>query len=60
MTGAIEFMQAWREYCREHSCRECRFDVHHLCVTDCVDWSDEHIAYAVKIVMAEKRRRDND
>ena len=60
MTGAIEFMRAWRDICNAHyRCRECPLQSTGGCkVTDPWDYTDEGINNLITAVMAEKRRRE--
>jgi hypothetical protein len=56
MTGAIEFMKAWRDICKPRSCESCPLDV--VC-SDCrSEMSDENITEFVRQVMAEARKKE--
>jgi hypothetical protein len=55
MTGAIKFMQAWRDICkRQWRCNGC--PIEELCRVYCPEISDSHIAELVRAVMKESRK----
>jgi predicted small metal-binding protein len=55
MTGAIEFMKAWRDICNEpKSCEDCTLDI--ICSGCGFEMSDEDITELVRQVMAEARK----
>lgn len=55
MTGAIEFMKAWRDMCNEQrSCDDC--PISELCLDYGRMMSDEQIADLIRQVMAEARK----
>lgn len=55
MTGAIEFMKAWRDICNEpKGCEDCMLDI--ICSGCWFEMSDEDIAEFVRAVMAETRK----
>lgn len=59
MTGAIEFMQAWRDICKgQWRCDGC--PIEELCKDYGREISDEHIAKLVRAVMRESRKKMDD
>ena len=55
MTGAIEFMQAWRDICnKQFRCYNCPIDK--VCPGYYSSESDEYITNLVTAVMAESRK----
>lgn len=60
MTGAIEFLKAWREVCKkETSCKECPIEKY--CNGQMVeDLPDKTIAELVRSVMAQSRKAESE
>lgn len=60
MTGAIEFLKAWRDICNEpRSCDECPIVKTSACGT-LFSFSDKQIAELVRQVMAEARKKKSE
>ena len=59
MTGAIEFMKAWRDICRKQwRCDGC--PIEEMCRDYGHEISDEHISVLVRAVMTETRKKVDD
>ena len=59
MTGAVEFMRAWRDICESHRCRECPA-INECFIVAPNGYTDEDITALIKEVMAEKRRKEHE
>lgn len=58
MVGAIDFLRAWRDVCKEENCLKC--PIWEYCSGTTVDFlSDKTITELVRSVMAQKRRTDD-
>ena len=58
MTGAIEFMRAWRDICAEQTnCDNCKVSKHCKLMNAEV-YTDKDITEIVRAVMAQKRGRE--
>lgn len=59
MYGAIEFMRAWRELCKENRCTTCT--ANRVCqYTSPTGYSDETINELIGIVMRRKAQREKE
>jgi hypothetical protein len=59
MYGAIEFMRAWRDFCKEHDeCLKC--ELKGKCRKHPVFHTDEEINANIKIVMRRKAQREKE
>jgi hypothetical protein len=54
MTGAIEFMKAWRDICEQRRCEDC--SLFEMCMKYGREISDKQITELVRQVMAEARK----
>lgn len=62
MYGAIEFMRAWRELCKETRCNKC--EAYEVCMiaqfSSPVGLTDEEINKLIGIVMRKKAQREKE